>query len=659
MTNNPKFDPRTNYQQTREAIGYVPRQQATQADYDRIGFMSGLEVHQQLLTKYKLFCRCPAGVYNKHEAYDAELIRHMRPTLSELGEYDGTALMEFKTRKEIVYRIKHETACTYDVDDTPPFRIDQEALNIAIEISLLSKLNIVGEVHITRKQYLDGSIPTGFQRTAIIGVEGVIPLKNKNVRLIQLSLEEDSCREMWDIGHQRGYKTDRLGMPLIETVTYPDCSNPDEVKEACNYIRFLNRSTGKVRTGMGAGREDVNVSCRGGSRVEIKGVAHTRWIPELTHNECFRQWALLNIREILLKRVKNPGSWKIASKVLSYQNFNFRYKPLKEARNHKNRIVAINLPEFKSLLSHFTQPGKMFANELSERLKVIACIELPNLTHSEDLFPVVPSKDWEQIRKLFKAKENDAQLIIWGPEADIETALDTIEERCRMAFQGVPNETRKSFEDGTTIFERVLPGADRMYPDTDSAPIPLEDELIEELRKNQPTDIIDRYNQMVAWKIPEDTYTYIFSRNLYPILEKIVKDLKVNPRQVGTYIGHHLKYVEGRYNKSAEFTYGKLYDLFRFLKENKFDIILAGNMLPVIYMHPKMDYESVLTSIGFKRIKKEDILAKAEFLNEKYKQIGKCTSPECRHNWVMGELRKIALGNIDLTELSKEIKHFV
>ena len=365
---------------------------------------------------------------------------------------------------------------------------------------------------------------------------------------------------------------------------------------------------------------------------------------------------MLNIREILKKRVKNPASWKISSKVIAYHNFNFRYKPLKEARNNKNKIVVVNLPEFRGILSHFTQPGKMFANEISERLKVIACIELPNMTHCEDLFPVVPRKDWDQIGKLFKAKENDAQLIIWGPETDIETALDTIEERCRMAFQGVPNETRKSFEDGTTIFERVLPGADRMYPDTDSAPIPLEDEQIDELRKNLPTDIIDRYYKLVEWQVPEDTYTYIFSKNLFPILEKIVNGLKINPRLVGTYIGHHLKYVEGRYNRAAEFSDGKLHDLFRFLSENKLDLILAGNMLPVIYMHPKMDYESVLTSIGFKRIKKEDILAKAEFLIEKFKQIGKCTSAECRHNWVMGELRKMALGNIDLTELSKEIK---
>ena len=148
-------------------------------DYKRIGFKSGLEVHQQLKTSEKLFCHCPSGFYHDNEDYNAELIRHMRPTLSELGEYDGTALMEFKTKKEIVYRIHNRTACTYEVDDTPPFTINKEALDIALEISHLSKLNIVGEVHITRKQYLDGSIPTGLQRTAILGVEGEIQYKNK------------------------------------------------------------------------------------------------------------------------------------------------------------------------------------------------------------------------------------------------------------------------------------------------------------------------------------------------------------------------------------------------------------------------------------------------------------------------------------------------
>ncbi|HRS53196.1 MAG TPA: Glu-tRNA(Gln) amidotransferase subunit GatE, partial [Bacteroidales bacterium] len=452
------FDPIENYNKTKQKIGYLPRKEATQEDYNRIGFVSGLEVHQQLKTKEKLFCHCPAGLYHSDNIYDAEIIRHMRPTLSELGEYDGTALMEFKTRKEIIYRIKNETTCTYEIDDTPPFPINKEALEIAIEISLLSKLNIVGEVHITRKQYLDGSIPTGFQRTAIIGVEGEIYLKHKKIRLMQLSLEEDSCREISDIGHTRIYKTDRLGMPLIETVTYPDMINPNEVMEACNYIRFLNRSTGKVRTGIGSGRQDVNVSCRGGHRVEIKGVSHTSWIPELTHNECFRQWALLAIKDLLNKKFPDYSNWKISFKDLSPENFSVIPEMFKEAFNKGEKVFIINLPGFKGILSHFTQPGQTFANEISDRLKVIACIEKPNMTNSEALTPIINEEDFEKISQLINSAPDDAQIIIRSPQDDVKTALETIEERCLMAFKGVPPETRKSLPNGTTIFERVLPG---------------------------------------------------------------------------------------------------------------------------------------------------------------------------------------------------------
>jgi len=108
------------------------------------------------------------------------------------------------------------------------------------------------------------------------------------VHIIQLSIEEDSCREVSDIGHERIYTTDRLGIPLIETVTYPELFTPDEIMEAGQVIRFINRSSGKVRVGIGAGRQDVNVSITGGTRVEIKGVSHIKWIAKLTHIEAFR-----------------------------------------------------------------------------------------------------------------------------------------------------------------------------------------------------------------------------------------------------------------------------------------------------------------------------------------------------------------------------------
>jgi glutamyl-tRNA(Gln) amidotransferase subunit E len=654
------FDPIQNYQESMKKAGYVPRKEANQEDYDRIGFMSGLEVHQQLLTKRKLFCHCPAGVLHSDDDYDAEIIRHMRPTLSELGEYDGTALMEFKTRKNITYRINNDNACTYEIDDTPPFIIDKEALEIALEISMLSKLNIVGEVHITRKQYLDGSIPAGFQRTAILGVEGVVPISNKDIRLIQLSIEEDSCREISDIGHERVYKTDRLGMPLIETVTYPDCKNPEEVKETCDYIRFLNRSTDKVRTGMGAARQDVNVSCKGGSRVEIKGVAHTKWIPELTHNEAFRQWSLLLIREELNKRFKSKDEWKMDYTRLEYDAFSITHPPIKLAKANGDHLYVVKLPGFKGILSHFTQPGKCFADEISDRLKVIACIEKPNMVHTEMEEPVITGADLEIISSIMITdQENDALVIFWAPEDDVKTALETIEERCQMAFDGVPEETRKSFEDGTTIFERVLPGADRMYPDTDSAPIPLSNEYIDTLGKQLPVDVSERFKQLREWKIPADTYHYILSKNLVPVIEDITESLDYTPKYIGTFIGQKLKFVEGHFAKAADFNYNLLKSMFQFIQDEKLEKEIANWMIPHLYEHPNMDFPSILETIKFKRSTEDEIMKHVPLMIEKYNKEGRKQCKTAKKDWVSGQLRKQAIGNMNLKRLANNIEALI
>ena len=652
-----KFDPTQNFESTRDQIGYVNRKDATQKDYDRIGFKSGLEVHQQLLTKKKLFCRCPAGKFQKADEYDAEIIRHMRPTLSEMGEYDGTALMEFKTRKEIVYHIANPTACTYEVDDTPPFFVDQEALESAIVAALASKMSIVGEVHITRKQYLDGSIPTGFQRTAIIGIEGTLPLKHKNVRLIQMSLEEDACREVSDIGHRRVYRTDRLGMPLIETVTYPELLNPDELREAGDAIRFLNRSTGRMRTGIGAGREDVNVSCTGGTRIEIKGVSHTKWIPELSHNECFRQWALLAIREKLNQRIKKED-WKLTSMELSPKDFKFYYTPITDALSRGEKIYAVNLPQFAGLLSHFTQPGKPFYDEFAGRLKVIACIERPNMATSEDLDDVVSDSVFSKVAKLLNAGENDAQIIFWGPQADIAMALDVIEERALMAFDGVPQETRKSLKDGTTIFERVLPGADRMYPDTDSAPIPLENSYIESLRKNVPAmDVPARRAELLKWGVPEDCYGYLFTHNLFPMLQRMVNELNLDGKYIGTFMGQRFKHLHGQY-RELPFSFEKVYDMFAFLLKAKIDFSVALTMTEKMFVTPDAAFETLLPmQYTINKDAEISIEKDAQQLMQNFKPMRKRTNENDRFNYVMGMLRAKYEGRVRLSEIAEKIRN--
>lgn len=317
----------------------------------------------------------------------------------------------------------------------------------------------------------------------------------------------------------------------------------------------------------------------------------------------------------------------------------------------------MKLPGFKSLLSHFTQPGKIFADELADRLKVIACLERPNLFHTEEIKPTFPAEFWETPASKLKTTSADALIVFRGPEADIETALDVISERCLMAFEGVPGETRKALTDGTTIFERVLPGADRMYPDTDSAPIPLSNEYIETLRKTLPSDIVVRFKQMQNWKIPQDTYTYILSKNLYPLIEKIINQLGYDPLFTGTFFGHYLKFVEGHYRRGREFDYEIIYGLFKFVKDRKLVHNILFPMLPIIFEQPQMEFNSVLTDIRYKTHSKDEIMAPVEFLREKYKEIGRKQNIEAENNWIMGELRNRATGNLDFTSLMNELKN--
>jgi glutamyl-tRNA(Gln) amidotransferase subunit E len=269
---------------------------------------------------------------------------------------------------------------------------------------------------------------------------------------------------------------------------------------------------------------------------------------------------------------------------------------------------------------------------------------------------VIADEDWQKLKEKLNAEPDDAQIILWGPEDDMETAFETVEERCKMLFEGIPNETRKSFEDGTTIFERVLPGADRMYPDTDSAPIPLEDSDIETIRKRVPGEVIDRYHKLKQWEIPEGTYTFIFKKNLFPLIERIINELEIDPKFVGIFFGQKLKYVEGHYTPSAKFNYNVIYELFRFVKQEKLDLEIINKIFPIVYEHPKMEFESVLTTLKFKRHTKDSILNKIPFLMEKFEKIRISSDKKDAVNWIMGQLRATATGNIPMNELAAEVR---
>ena len=530
---------------------FKPFDEMTEKDYATVGFKSGLEIHQQLLTEKKLFCRCPAGRYS--DKYDAEILRHMRPTLSELGEYDGTALMEFKTKKEIIYRIKRETVCTYEMDDTPPFQIDEHALDSALAIGMLYGCTMVDEVHIARKQYLDGSIPTGFQRTAIVGVDGKIPYKNREIKIIQLSIEEDACREVSDIGHRRVYITDRLGMPLVETVTGPDMRTPIEVAEVAQICRRLVRSTGRVRTGIGAGREDVNVSVTGGTRIEIKGVPRIVSIPLLTYNEAMRQWNLLRLRDELKRRGITEKSFKSKIENVTKILRKTRYQPIQNAIEQGMKINCVLLQGYKGLLRWQTQTDTYFSREISDRVRVVACLTtLPNIIHSDSSGDTIAASEWQNIKKQIGGKDEDTLVLVWGDEQDANTGAQEIVIRAKEATIGIPSETRQAFRDGTNGFERILPGPDRMYPDTDLPPKRIEDERLDKLRFTLPNRIWENEKWYRKLKIPSDVIEPLAASKYTKLFEMLVKDLKLNPTLVAVVLIQYQKRLKTYFPKAKQ-----------------------------------------------------------------------------------------------------------
>ena len=501
-------------------------------EYAALGFRSGLEIHQQLDTKRKLFCNCPVGLTDSEP--DMQILRHMRPTLSELGEYDGTALMEFRTRKEVIYQLFSDCTCTYEMDDTPPFPLNRDAVEIAIEIALLLNCRIVDEIHVTRKQYLDGSIPTGFQRTAVIGVEGWVPFHGRRVRISMLTLEEDACREVSDIGHTITFKTDRLSTPLVEVITYPDLRTPEEVAAVNRLLGEVMRATGRVRRGIGTVRQDVNVSIEGGTRVEIKGVPKIGYHRALTHVEAMRQKALLEIaaecrKRGLTRENLNPRHVDVTEILATTGNVAVR-----AALDNGGAAAAVVLPGCAGLFGREVQPGRTFADEVSGKIRVVACIDSkPNLLHMDHVGGgSLNSKEWRAVREAAGAAEGDLVALVFGPSRDVQTAAEEVEGRVLQATEGVPNETRQALGGGVTDFERVLPGPDRMYPDTDTPPTLVTPELVERIREHLPERPWEREERYLGLGLASQMAASLIKSGLGGLFDELMERVQLQPRKL-------------------------------------------------------------------------------------------------------------------------------
>ncbi len=440
-------------------------------DYRAIGLRCGLEVHQQLDT-HKLFCACPSRLSERTEG---TFLRRLRPTVSEMGEVDAAAIEEAKRRLAFVYQVTDNT-CLVEADEEPPHEANPDALATALLVSLMLNAQPVREVHFMRKLVIDGSNTTGFQRSALIAVDGGIEVDGKRIGIPTILLEEDAARKVSEAEGEVVYRLDRLGIPLVEIATTPDIETPEEAAKVALGIGSWLRATRRVLRGIGTIREDLNVSVRGGARIEIKGVQELRMIPVYVEREAERQLALIEAAKDL--KARGVSGIDLAIQDVSPALSSSSSKVVRVALDAGGKVIGARLPGFRGLLKGRLGP------ELAAHARVAG---VQGILHSDEL-PGYGITDAEVavLSKALGLHDGDAFVLVAAEEVKARHAFEEMLPRMRAALAGIPEETRDPRPDGTSVYSRPLPGKARMYPETDVPPIRVTDAWLERLRKELP-----------------------------------------------------------------------------------------------------------------------------------------------------------------------------
>ena len=489
-------------------------------NYKELGLKAGLECHQQLNTK-KLFCNCESNI--PEDLGNFEIFRKLRPVASETGAFEKSALQEFNKGKTYVYNAHKENICLVELDEEPPNELNKDALNTALEVALKCKANIFDNAFIMRKIVIDGSNTSGFQRTALIAQDGFLDI-GKKVRVGSICLEEDACQNVESTAHITKYSLERLGIPLIEFTTLPDLETPEEVKECAKKIGELFRITGNAKRGLGSIRQDVNVSIKEGSRVEIKGVQYLDLIDKYVENEIKRQIALIETMKTLNERnLKPKQEFKIYDLTKEMQEI--ENEKIKESLK-KQKALGILLQGFKGILGKETMPGKRIGSEISQYVKTKT--KAKGLFHTDELPKYgITEKLMEKINKKLNAEKEDLFIIIIEDEKEAEKALKIAYDRALLLFDGVIKETRNPLPDGTTEYSRPLSGENRMYPETDLPTINIKKEQLKELEKDLPIWYEERINNYMKYGLNKNIAEYVAKTNYARNFSKLVS--KYNP----------------------------------------------------------------------------------------------------------------------------------
>lgn len=564
----------------------------------------GLEIHQQLGSKNKLFCDCKINDSNE---YDFTFKRNLRPTQSEMGSYDQAALFESKKIKTVKYQSSKNANCLIESDEEPPKMVNNEALEFVLTISLALNCTIEDELHVMRKIVIDGSNTTGFQRTILVGRNGFLEVEGVRVGIQSVCLEEDAARIINEDKREdenKGYSLDRLGIPLIEIALEPISDSPIFVTNVAQTVGRLLRSTKKVTRGLGSIRQDVNISTADGPVVEVKGVQQLSQLPLVIEYERKRQDALNQIANELKKHKIDESSFidhvTDVTQLLSKSSS----KVVKKILTGDSRFTAFVLRGFKGLLSFEPYPAIRLGKELGDLVKVYG---IGGIFHSDELpnYGITP-KDVESISAVLRMEKNDAFVLIGGPTKLVNTVLFELFTRIKKAFSGVVPETRSARLDGVTVFSRPKPGSSRMYPETDIPYISIDKRKLKQLSQDIPqpwNEIIDQICK--KYNINKTLAENIFDSKYFPLFEKIVSHTSISSSFVISKLTEDLVSMEREGYDSSILSEDVLFCLFTELDNSRITKESIPLVIEKLLKNDSMDVDEIISSFGIERISEE------------------------------------------------------
>ena len=514
-------------------------------DPESLGFMCGIEVHQQLATG-KLHSRQPGELHDiTIETLPEDWQRYYRKLRSSSGEggaVDVAARFEARRNRSFVY-CQAPNAGLIELDEQPPLPHDKNALDISLTVSGMLGAHPVPLLQTMRKTVVDGSNTSGFQRTTLVATDGVLETDGGPVGIDVLCLEEDSARkldsQLTPSGEVVTWNLDRLGIPLIEIATAPDVKTPDHAKQTSIALGRTLRDTRRVRRGLGSIRQDLNVSIMCGDRVEIKGCQDLEWIPRIIRCEMARQlhfYRLANqLREMHslppLPNDRREESESISHKVskflpLKLVDVSSRFsscdaKRVKQGLADNSVMLALPLPGFSGLIGtkEFDADGAQIPRLGRELAGAAKLAGVAGVYHSDEL----PAYGIEQefVDSTREALDGgDAFVLCLAPKWQAELALESVLNRARLAFERIPQEVRNvvirkgSPEDGTTTPMRPLPGGARMYPETDIPPLSISQDTWQKVIENLPMTQDERRSRLNNYDISGDQLKQLLSREL-------------------------------------------------------------------------------------------------------------------------------------------------